>query len=219
MEQIADKGNGAYHYIDSAREGHRVLVDKLDASLMTIAKDVKVQVEFNPTRVASYRLIGYANRLLAKKDFNDDTKDAGEMGAGHTVTALYEVVPVGVAGPVDDLRYTRPKPQTEDQQEFGEELMFVKVRYKHPTATTSQKLTQPVLDDPRSFDEAPADLRFAAAVAAFGMILRDSPHKGSSSFQQVLALAEGAMGQDENGYRSEFLQLVQSAQALMGDKR
>jgi Ca-activated chloride channel family protein len=222
MEQIADKGNGNYSYIDSLKEGLRVLVDRLDSTLDTVAKDVKIQVEFNPAQVAGYRLIGYENRLLAKEDFNDDSKDAGEIGAGHTVTALFEIVPRHLAdaeSKVDPLRYGA---KTEGQAtgiapatEFGsDELLFVKLRYKLPGSDTSTKFDLPVKDEGAEFDQASTDLRFAAAVASFGMLLRDSPYRGSSAFDPIMAWAESALGQDVAGYRNEFLGLVRRAKEL-----
>ena len=212
MEQISNHGNGNYAYIDSELEARKVLVNELGGTLVTIAKDVKIQVEFNPERVQAYRLIGYENRLLAAEDFNDDTKDAGELGAGHTVTALYEVVPVGVefeTRDVDGLRYQRPA-ETSVRSD-SEELMFVKLRYKEPTGSRSRLIEHPVRDRVRN---ASADLRWAAAVAGFGMILRESEHCGGFSIQDVLALARGAQGQDSEGYRADFLRLVEATQVL-----
>jgi len=221
MEQIADHGNGAYHYIDSEREAKKVLVRELDATLETIAKDVKIQVEFNPAYVQAYRLIGYANRILAHQDFNDDTKDAGEIGAGHTVTAFYEVVPVGaslddVAG-VDPLKY-QPE-RSADAAPTGTpngELMNVKLRYKRPDGDTSTKLEVPVETSDRAFADTNDDFRFAAAVALFGMVLRDSEFKGDATLQTVRAIAESGASPDPWGDRAEFLELVQRAAQLRG---
>jgi len=212
MEQISNHGNGNYAYIDSELEARKVLVHELGGTLVTIAKDVKIQVEFNPERVQAYRLIGYENRLLAAEDFNDDTKDAGELGAGHTVTALYEVVPTGVTFDVrgvDGLRYQRPAESS--VRSDSEELMFVKLRYKEPTGSRSRLIEHPVRDRVRG---ASADLRWAAAVAGFGMILRDSEHCGGFSIQDVLALARGAQGEDTEGYRADFIRLVEATQVL-----
>ncbi|MCB0076474.1 MAG: VWA domain-containing protein [Anaerolineales bacterium] len=214
MEQLADKGNGNYAYIDGIREAEKVLVSEMAGTLLTIAKDVKIQVEFNPAKVQGYRLIGFENRLLAKEDFNDDTKDAGELGAGHTVTALYELVPVGVEMPtgVDDLIYQESNISEAAQQ--SNELMTVKLRYKQPDGDTSQLISQPVLEGELPLDSASDDFRFAAAVAEFGMLLRDSEHKGTASFDHVLSMAEGAKGPDLAGYRAEFITLVQTARLL-----
>jgi len=211
MEQIADHGNGNFHYIDSALEARKSLVSEAGGTLVTIAKDVKIQIEFNPTTVAGYRLIGYENRLLADEDFNDDTKDAGELGAGHSVVALYEVVPAGMAVPggpqVDPLRYSdRAEPTGVDT-----EVAFVKLRYKEPDGDVSRLLTQPVMDRPV---EASGETRWAAAVAGFGMLLRESPHAGDFSWADVMELARGARGDDPNGYRGEFLRLVEIAGTL-----
>ena len=213
MEQIADHGNGNFHYVDGLLEARKVLVEEMGGTLLTLAKDVKLQVEFNPARAAGYRLIGYENRLLADEDFDDDSKDAGELGAGHTVTALYEVVPAGVQvprGEVDPLRY-QPQPDDPPFSEFNDELMFVKVRYKDPDGTRSELLQQPVADRP----ELPStDLRFAAAVAGFGMLLRDSEHAGDLTLNDVVRLAEEGKGEDPRGYRGEFIRLVETTRDL-----
>jgi Ca-activated chloride channel family protein len=217
MEMLADRGNGNYAYIDTLDEARKVLVSEAGSTLVTVAKDVKLQVEFNPATVSAYRLIGYENRVLADADFNDDLKDAGDMGAGHSVTALYEVVPVGapvdVRG-VDPLKYQEPR-RTAAAAASGE-LMTVKLRYKAPDGDTSRLLAVTVKGTGRGES---ADLRFAAAVAGFGMLLRDSEHKGSASFAQVLELARGAQGQDPGGYRAEFVRLVERAQELAGTSR
>ncbi len=214
MEQIADHGNGNFHYIDGLLEARKVLVEEMGGTLLTLAKDVKVQVEFNAARVAGYRLIGYENRLLAPEDFSDDTKDAGELGAGHTVTALYEVVPKGVPVPreggVDSLRY-RPADDSDPPSDFADELLYVKVRYKDPDGATSKLLAQPVAD---RVGAPSADFRFAAAVAAFGMLLRDSRHAGDYALDDVVSLAEGALGSDTRGYRGEFIRLVEAVRDL-----
>ena len=215
MEQIADHGNGNFHYVDSLLEARKVLVEEMGGTLLTLAKDVKVQVEFNPARAAGYRLIGYENRLLDAEDFNDDTEDAGELGAGHTVTALYEVVPAGLpvpGGAVDDLRY-QPEGEGETAVEsgFGEELMYVKVRYKDPDGSVSRLLEQPVVEAP---DGPSTDFRFAASVAGFGMLLRDSPHVGDYTLGDVIGLAGRGQGQDPRGYRGEFIRLVETVRDL-----
>ena len=209
MEQIADHGNGNFHYVDGLLEARKVLVEEMGGTLLTLAKDVKLQVEFNPARAAGYRLIGYENRLLADEDFNDDTKDAGELGAGHTVTALYEVVPAGAQvprGEVDDLRY-QPQPDDPPLSDFDDELMYVKVRYKDPAGATSKLLERAVADRLRS---PSTDFRFAAAVAGFGMLLRDSEHSGDLVLDDVVRMAEQGKGDDPRGYRGEFIRLVET---------
>jgi Ca-activated chloride channel family protein len=219
LEQLADKGNGNYGYIDTVREAEKVLVDEGMSTLHAIAKDVKIQVEFNPARVAGYRLLGYENRVLAAQDFNDDAKDAGEIGAGHTVTAFYEVVPAGDQVPgaaVDELRYQRigGGAVVVDGVARYTETLTVKLRWKEPEGTTSTLLEVPFSDDGRAFDAAPEDFRFAASVAAFGMVLRDSAHKGDAGLPMVREIAAGALGDDRGGYRAEFLTLVDKAAAL-----
>jgi Ca-activated chloride channel family protein len=214
MEKLADSGNGNYAYIDSLSEARKVLVRESGATLVTIAKDVKIQVEFNPARVSAYRLIGYENRVLAAEDFNDDQKDAGEIGAGHSVTALYEVVPVGVAialPRVDPLKYQAPQGVSAGSD--SDELLTVKLRYKEPDGETSRLTSVAVEDD--LVREPSANARFAAAVAAFGMLLRDSEHSGAASFAQVTELARGSLGRDREGYRAQFCQLVEVAAALV----
>jgi Ca-activated chloride channel family protein len=213
LEQLADKGNGNYAYIDDLLEARKTLVTELGGTLVTIAKDVKLQVEFNPARVAAYRLIGYENRLLRAEDFNDDRKDAGELGAGHTVTALYEIVPVGAEGTVkvrgiDSLRYERPAPLDPSARPASEggELAYVKLRYKDPDGSTSRLLEHPVAD---RVTRASTDFTFAAAVAAFGMVLRESEHKGGADWRMVAQLARAGRGEDAEGYRSEFIRLVE----------
>ncbi len=216
MEQLADRGNGNYAYIDSIEEARKALVEQMGGTLIAIAKDVKIQVEFNPARVASYRLIGYENRLLRNQDFNDDAKDAGEIGAGHTVTALYELIPPGAkpATPtVDPLKYQEPsRPQA--SSEASPDLFTVKLRYKEPEGRDSKLIEVAVRDAGLDFGQASADFRFASSVAAFGMLLRDSPHKGTATYPAVVELAESSLGHDPNGYRSEFVGLVRRAQAL-----
>jgi Ca-activated chloride channel family protein len=216
LEQLANKGNGNYAYIDTLNEARKVLVEQLSGTLVTIAKDVKIQVEFNPARVAAYRLIGYENRLLKARDFDDDTKDAGEIGAGHTVTALYEIVPAGGALPPElRLKYQQPTRLTRAARTA--ELMTVKLRYKEPEAETSQLLELPVPWRERAMEAASPDLRFAAAVAWFGMVLRGSPHAGTARdpLREVHALAQAGRGADPHGYRAEFFELVQLARELV----
>lgn len=218
MEQIADQGNGNYYYIDGELEARKVLVNELGGTLHTIAKDVKLQVEFNPALVASYRLIGYENRLLAAEDFNDDEKDAGELGAGHTVTALYEVVPVGAdesaGSAVDDLRYQSS--QLTGQAESGE-MLTLKLRYKQPDSDESTLLTHHLVPD--ASGSPSEDFVFSASVAAFGMILRDSEHRGATDVAQVLKLARMGLGEDEHGYRKEFTRMVEQYRSLGEDER
>ncbi len=214
MEKLADKGNGNYAYIDGISEARKVLVEEAGATLVTIAKDVKIQVEWNPAEVASYRLIGYENRKLAHADFNDDTKDAGEIGAGHSVTALYEVVPAGRAASakVDELKY-QDRSALSAAARSGE-LMTVKVRYKEPEGSTSKLLSFPVADDHEG--EASRDFRFSAAVAGFGMLLKGSEHKGDATFPMVRKLADGARGSDPQGRRAELVRLIDTAAQLSG---
>ena len=218
MEKLADSGNGNYSYIDSLMEARKVLVAEAGGTLVTIAKDVKIQVEWNPSRVAAYRLIGYENRMLRAEDFKDDAKDAGEIGAGHSVTALYEVVPVCVKidlPSVDPLKY-QETPRGAAAGGSGE-LSTVKLRYKQPEGNTSRPLSVAVKD--ANGGSPSPNLRFAASVAAFGMLLRESEHKGAATYGQVLELARGARGQDREGYRSEFVQLVSMAETLAGARR
>jgi Ca-activated chloride channel family protein len=216
MEQLADKGNGNYAYIDTLAEAHKVLVREAGSTLVTIAKDVKLQVEWNPAAVASYRLIGYENRALAARDFNDDKKDAGEIGAGHNVTALYEIVPVGQEDAslpsVDPLRY-QASPSESAQARSGE-LLTVKVRYKSPDAETSQLMTRSLPDQHRALSSASDSFRFSAAVAGFGMLLRDSKHRGALNLRVIDDLARGASQRDAHGDRGEFLDMVRAAQRL-----
>lgn len=214
MEKLANHGNGNYGYIDSILEAKKILVTEMGGTLLTIAKDVKIQVEFNPAQVQAYRLIGYENRLLAAEDFNDDTKDAGELGAGHRVTALYEVIPVGVASDVDlpsvdDLAFTEPGAIANSG-----DWMRLKLRYKQPNGTDSQLLEHPLAQPVATLAETSDNFRFAAAVAEFGLLLRQSPHRGNSSWPQAIALAQGAQGADLHGYRQEFIRLLRIAQEL-----
>jgi len=215
MELLADHGNGNYAYLDSASEARKVLVEQASATLMTIAKDVKIQIEFNPKQVKAYRLIGYENRRLHDKDFNDDKKDAGDVGAGHNVTALYEIVPADAATPavgVDPLRYQQPGVPTDAA--LGSEVATVKLRYKEPDGQTSKLLAQAIMDDRHSIEEASTNLRFAAAVATFGMVLRGSDDRGAASYELADSLARGALGDDAHAYRAEFLRVIEMARAL-----
>jgi secreted protein with Ig-like and vWFA domain len=223
METLADKGNGNYAYIDSVSEARKVLVEQMQGTLVTIAKDVKIQVEFNPALIREYRLIGYENRLLAKEDFNDDTKDAGEIGAGHSITALYELVPAnlppGATPPplVDKLKY-QPEaqqlaspPPVKTLAPATNEALTVKLRYKEPEGTTSKLLEVPLNDDARAIEKASPEFKFTAAVAGFGMLLRESSYAGQLTWDEVRKLAREGKGSDALGYRGEFLQLIEKA--------
>jgi Ca-activated chloride channel homolog len=221
MQKLADKGNGIYAYIDSMREAHRMLVEQMTGSLVTIAKDVKIQIEFNPAAVRAYRLVGYEKRLMANQDFSDDRKDAGEIGAGHTVTALYELVPAGAdeSDAADDpgLKYQSvPRVPREKlaPAALSSELLTLKIRYKEPEQNTSKLLEFTAKDSDKRFGEATADFRFAAAVASFGMMLRSSPYRGNLNYAAVAEFAAGALDHDPNGYRAEFLDLVRGAGKL-----
>ncbi len=216
MEILADKGNGNYAYIDNISEARKVLISEFGGTLFTIAKDVKLQVEFNPAKVQAYRLVGYENRMLKARDFNDDLKDAGEMGAGHTVTALYEVIPVGVkssfSGSVDDLKYqSEKKPVVRNN---SRELLTVKMRYKKPDGNVSKLIVHPVTDHMQPFGRTSENFRFSAAVAEFGMLLRQSDFKQNASFDHVISSAQNAIGKDNEGYRAEFVKLAKSAKLL-----
>lgn len=240
MELLADKGNGNYAYIDTLKEGRKVLVEEMSGTLITIAKDVKIQVDFNPAHVAAYRLLGYENRLLKAEDFKDDKKDAGEIGAGHTVTALYEIVPPGVevpAGSVEPSKYQQTSGTKEskpgidaanaevpgveakddakvEKSEHADELLTVRLRYKQPESDDSTPLEIPVKATVQPFDQTSADFQFATAVVQFGMLLRDSKYKGGANWDSVLEIAEGSKGKDANGYRAEFIELVRKAKSL-----
>ncbi|MHC4404052.1 MAG: YfbK domain-containing protein [Planctomycetota bacterium] len=225
LEKLADKGNGTYAYIDSLREGYKVLVEQASGSLVTIAKDVKIQIEFNPAEVAYYRLIGYENRVMAARDFDDDTKDAGEMGAGHTVTALYELVPTGdepvVAGSGGpELKYqrARKKPAAEltDAAKTGE-LLSLRLRYKEPDGVETKLLEFSVKDSGKRFGEATPDFQFASAVASFGMVLRGSRYQGDVTLAAVEEFAHSGVGDDPDGYRSEFVELIRRTRKMVGE--
>lgn len=220
LEQLADKGNGNYAYIDDLREAKKVFVEQMAGTLITIAKDVKIQIEFNPAQVASYRLIGYENRILAKEDFNDDKKDAGEIGAGHTVTALYELVPVtgknaeGERPAVDELKYQKPAADVAAPAAVQNELLTLKLRYKQPDGETSKLIETPVVDSGLPYGKATADFKFAASVGLFGMILRDSPYKGTATLDAAAELASEGLVNDASGYRAEFVELIKTAKGL-----
>jgi Ca-activated chloride channel family protein len=218
LEKLADQGNGAYAYIDNTSEARKTFVEQMSGTLITIAKDVKIQVDFNPGKVAAYRLVGYENRMLANEDFKDDAKDAGDIGAGHTVTALYEIVPAGLPLPdvgVDPSKYVQTEPQPEAAPLVeSDELLTVRLRYKQPDSDVSQPLTVAVTDDGRSLDEASSDFRFAAAVAALGMRLRESTRQGENDFDLILDLAKPGLENDPLGYRQEFVTMTEEIRKL-----
>ncbi|MEO0895813.1 MAG: von Willebrand factor type A domain-containing protein [Bacteroidota bacterium] len=215
MEKIADNGNGNYAYIDNILEAQKVLVNEMSGTLYTIAKDVKIQIEFNPNKVKGYRLIGYENRMLKNEDFNNDKKDAGELGAGHTVTALYEIIPADtdeeLVASVDPLKYQKVnKTRAADSKEW----VTVKFRYKKPDEDTSKLIVKTFEGKPSPFSKVDENLQFASSVAGFGMLLRDSNHKGELSYEDVLEMAKGSKGKDEEGYRAEFISLVKKVKLM-----
>lgn len=215
LERLADAGNGNYAYVDTLSEARKVLVSELSSTLFTIAKDVKIQVEFNPATVQEYRLVGYENRLLNREDFNNDKVDAGDIGAGHRVTALYEIVPVGGKGRVDALRYGEASRTTDKIAATTTELANVRLRYKQPSSDKSQLLEYPIVKSSQvALTSASADFRFAASVAAFGQLLRGGKYMEGFGYQDVAALANSSRGEDGEGYRSEFVSLVKLAQTL-----
>jgi Ca-activated chloride channel family protein len=216
MEIIADKGNGNYAYIDNISEARKVLVNEFGGTLFTIAGDVKIQIEFNPAHVRGYRLIGYENRLLSKEDFNDDRKDAGELGSGHTVTALYEIIPAGIESaflkPVDPLKYQHGDVQ--QRGAYSDELLTVKLRYKQPAEQESRLIVHTLNTVDFKAGDTSDNFRWSAAVAGFGMILRDSPYNGILDIGQVVEMAKSAVGPDPFGYRSECILLMESTRYL-----
>ena len=225
LEQIANNGNGEYYYIDSIKEGRRVLVDKMSATLVTVAKDVKIQVDFNPRKVKSYRLIGYANRRMRAEEFRDDTKDAGEIGAGHAVTALYEIVPAGSANEEGEVavksKYRKSAKKSDEGERSdiveSEELLTVFLRYKDPEADIKDEATEfsvPLTDSGKGWENASKDFRFASSVAGFGMLLRNSKFGGQVNYDLLLELASEGIGDDKNGLRKEFVELVKKAKAI-----
>ncbi|MFA7174754.1 MAG: VWA domain-containing protein [Kiritimatiellia bacterium] len=216
MELLANKGNGNYFYIDTEREARKVLVEQLNATLVTIAKDVKIQIEFNPEYVKQYRLIGYENRKMAARDFDDDKKDAGEIGAGHQVTALYEIILVGAPDVHDSVTLKYGKKDEKAAEPQSHEMLTLKLRYKEPEGKSSRLLTFPLSRDALQRGAGDQSFRWAAAVAAFGQILRGSPHVGTYSLEDVKALAGDAKGEDPNGYGSEFISLLERAAKLKG---
>ncbi len=218
MKILASKGNGNYAYIDNLMEAKKVFVNEFGGTLFTIAKDVKLQLEFNPEKVKGYRLIGYETRALKNEDFNNDQKDAGELGSGHTVTALYEIIPAAVAHSpflmqIDTLKYQKMS-TVEKLKERSNDLLTIKLRYKKPDSDESKLIEKVVFDQSGAIEKTSENFRFAAAVASFGMLLRDSEFKGNSNYASVLALALGARGEDEEGYRAEFIHMVRSSQLL-----
>lgn len=219
MEILADKGNGNYAYIDNISEAKKVVVNEMAGTLFTIAKDVKIQVEFNPAQVQAYRLIGYENRKLNDEDFNDDKKDAGELGVGHTVTALYEIIPTGVESDfiksVDNLKYQQAKNK---DNKNTKELLNLKLRYKQPDGLASELIEQPLMQPEESLDNSSENFRFSAAVAAFGMLLRESEFSNGYTFAEAYTMAKSATGKDQHGYRAEFLKMVESCQLMASNK-
>ena len=214
MEQISNAGNGNYFYIDSIREAEKVFVRDMRANMFTIAKDVKIQIEFNPLKVRAYRLVGYENRVLAKEDFNNDKKDAGELGAGHTVTALYEIVPAGSKEKINEADGLKYQETQVTKNASSGEIMTVKLRYKQPKSETSTLLTVPVNDAAVKLEKSSDNFRFSAAIAGFGMLLRDSQFKKDLTFSDVLTLARASKGKDAEGYRAEFITLVETCALL-----
>jgi Ca-activated chloride channel family protein len=231
MERISNSGAGNYAFVDTIAEAKKVLADQVAGTLFTVAKDVKIQIEFNPAVVSAYRLIGYENRVLAKEDFNDDKVDAGEIGAGHRVTALYEIAPVGklpdsIAPDVDPLKYqptddvdaeeaAQPQDPEDSDESATKEILTLKIRHKPPQGDVSEKLAFPLVNESVPFQEADTDFQFAAAVAGFGMQLRNSTHAGTWTMDDVIATATNAKGDDEHGLRAEFLELARTAERLI----
>jgi Ca-activated chloride channel family protein len=211
MEVLADKGNGNYAYIDNIQEARKVLVNEFGGTMFTIAKDVKIQVEFNPEKVQAYRLIGYENRMLRSEDFNNDKRDAGELGSGHTVTALYEVIPTGVESDfyqIDELKYQKTKLVNRGAASL--ELMTIKLRYKKPYEDASKLIVHRLLDNNVALSKTSEDFRWSASVAAFGMQLHNSEYTKVYTYEALVQLAQGSRGEDRDGYRAEFINLVKS---------
>jgi len=213
MQKLADKGNGNYAYIDTFEEASKVLGTQFGGTMMTIAKDVKMQVEFNPARVKSYRLIGYEKRILRREDFANDKKDAGELGSGHTVTALYEIVPVNVAS-TNTQELTYQTVNIKQNARTSPDLATIRFRYKKPAGNKSTELIKTIPAATIDFAKTSENIRFAAAVAEWGMLLRNSEHKGKASYSQVMELAQNARGDDDHGYRAEFIELVKTSKSL-----
>ena len=211
MEILSDKGNGNYAYIDNITEARKVLVNEFGGTLFTIAKDVKLQVEFNPAKVKAYRLIGYENRVLKNEDFNNDKKDAGDLGSGHTVTALYEIIPVGVDSEffkIDELKYQ--KTTVNPKADRSDELMTIKFRYKKPDADVSRLIVHPLVDSNIPLAKTSDNFRWSASVAAFGMLLRESEYIKNFSYDAIVQMAQQSKGEDKEGYRIEFINMVKS---------
>ncbi len=217
MQKLANKGNGNHAYIDGMNEAKKVLVNEFGGTMFTIAKDVKLQIEFNPALVQGYRLVGYENRMLNKEDFNNDQKDAGELGSGHTVTAIYEIIPTGIESsfiePVDDLKYQQIIQNAKVNSKS--ELMTIKFRYKEPDGEISKLIVHTVNDNPVTISSTSDNFRFATAVAQFGMLLRNSEFKGTATYETVISQAAGSIGKDEEGYRTEFVKLVQLVNSMV----
>jgi Ca-activated chloride channel family protein len=222
MEILADKGNGNYAYIDNMQEARKVFVNEFGGTLFTIAKDVKLQIEFNPAKVQAYRLIGYENRRLKDEDFNDDKKDAGELGSGHTVTALYEIIPAGVKSDfyqtVDPLKYQKNEEEATQLDYDSREVLTLKLRYKKPDGDKSKLITTTLLAKDKDWEDTSENFRWSAAVAEFGMLLRESKYSQDADVASVIRLAKGARGEDEEGYRREFIRLVESSGFLASRK-
>jgi Ca-activated chloride channel homolog len=220
LEKISDRGNGVYGFIDNEMEARKLMIEQLTGSLVTVAKDVKIQVEFNPAKVQGYRLIGYENRILATEDFNNDKKDAGDIGAGHCVTALYEIIPAGdqseeLGASIDDLRYQAGK-ELKPEAESSNELMIVKMRFKQPDGTTSALQEFPLVDKDQAIQECDRDFRWAASIAQFGMLLRNSPYLGQSNWDALIESAQEAAGEQPDVYRQQALELIKRAAAMVG---
>ncbi|MDR0231275.1 MAG: VWA domain-containing protein [Dysgonamonadaceae bacterium] len=215
LQTLSQKGNGNHAYIDNIQEANRVLVQEFGSTMHTVANDVKLQIEFNPTHVNYYRLIGYETRLLNNEDFNDDQKDAGELGSGHTVTALYEIIPVGVENPykgkIDDLKYQKEKANAEN---YSSEMLTVKLRYKKPGENESKKLEVPISSITDNDQVISKDFKFAMSVAMFGQLLRDSEFKGDATYSKVINLAKEGIDNDEYGYRTEFIRLAEAVNQM-----
>lgn len=214
MEGLADKGNGNFAYVDNILEAQKVFVKEMGATLNTIAKDVKLQIEFNPVHVKAYRLVGYENRLLADEDFNDDKKDAGELGSGKTVTALYEIIPAKSKESVDNIDTLKYQKTVSQDQIASNEMMTIKFRYKDPKGSESKLIVHPLLAQDETEQKSSEDFRFASSVAEFGMILRDSKFKGKANFKNILTAARESKGIDTDGYRAEFIKLVETAEIV-----
>jgi len=214
MELLANKGNGNYYYIDSEREAYKVLVKQLNSTLVAIAKDVKIQVEFNPEHIKLYRLVGYENRKMAARDFADDKKDAGEIGSGHQVTALYEIVPIGAPGSHKGIPFKYGKKGEKSTDPQSDEMLTLKIRYKAPDGDVSKLIEFAYTINDSKGGSGDQSFRWASAVAAFGQLLRDSSYSGQFTITDVMELAQGAKGEDSYGYRSEFINLMRKAADL-----